>query len=227
MGALIPTQTPKPDPSDLYAVLGVARNVSVEHIRRAYKKAAHEHHPDRGGDVETFKAVKQAYEVLSDPERRQAYDATGIFEGADAVKVETAQSIVSARVQAIIQDQDVDLMYVDIVSYIKEQLQADINSCQKGLKTCKKSMKRLKKGRKRAKAGLIRHVFDENIKALEKAEQQIRDDSELLSLALKIAGTCGYEFDERPVPEGLLQTDSRGHIVFENNPAGWPPGFPP
>lgn len=65
---------------DHYAVLGVARDASADEIRSAYRKLARQHHPDvsaAANAAERFKEVTQAYEVLSDPEKRQRYDMFG------------------------------------------------------------------------------------------------------------------------------------------------------
>ena len=48
---------------ELYKLLGIERSASVSDIKRAYQRAALKHHPDKGGDVEMFKKVQQAYEV--------------------------------------------------------------------------------------------------------------------------------------------------------------------
>ena len=64
---------------DFYAILGVARNVSQEEIKRAYLEAAQRLHPDKNkaaGETEIFLDVQQAYETLSNPERRKKYDAS-------------------------------------------------------------------------------------------------------------------------------------------------------
>lgn len=61
----------------LYETLGVTKNASDDEIKKAYKKLAMKHHPDRGGDEETFKTVKEAYEHLSDPDMRARYDQFG------------------------------------------------------------------------------------------------------------------------------------------------------
>ena len=66
---------------DYYVVLGVARNASETEIKRAFRKLAMKYHPDRNqGDPEAeakFKQVKEAYDVLSDPQKRAAYDQFG------------------------------------------------------------------------------------------------------------------------------------------------------
>src|SRR5678815_2370579 len=72
---------------DYYDVLGVAKDASDEDIKKAYRKQAMKHHPDRNhgkGDEksskaseEKFKEAKEAYEMLSDPQKRAAYDRFG------------------------------------------------------------------------------------------------------------------------------------------------------
>jgi len=63
--------------ADLYGRLGVQRNSSTDEIKKAYRTLAKEKHPDRGGDVEEFKSIQEAHEVLTDDGRRRMYDATG------------------------------------------------------------------------------------------------------------------------------------------------------
>lgn len=63
---------------DYYKVLGVKSDASIDDIKRAYRRLAHEHHPDKGGgDDKKFKEVSSAYETLSDPEKRSMYDRYG------------------------------------------------------------------------------------------------------------------------------------------------------
>ncbi|GAB4231403.1 MAG: hypothetical protein Kow00109_03550 [Acidobacteriota bacterium] len=63
--------------SDYYRILGVSQDASREEIQRAFRRLAREHHPDAGGEAsgEQFRRIREAYEVLSDPQRRAAYDA--------------------------------------------------------------------------------------------------------------------------------------------------------
>jgi len=61
-----------------YQTLGVERNAPADEIKRAYRKLASQHHPDKGGDKTRFQEIQQAYDTLSDANRRAAYDNSGI-----------------------------------------------------------------------------------------------------------------------------------------------------
>lgn len=60
--------------SDHYATLGVQRGATPDEIKKAYRKMASVHHPDKGGDKAKFQSVQQAYDTLSDPQKRAQYD---------------------------------------------------------------------------------------------------------------------------------------------------------
>ena len=66
---------------DFYEVLGVNRDASDEDIKKSYRKLAMKYHPDRNPDnpksEEQFKEAKEAYEILSDPKKRAAFDQYG------------------------------------------------------------------------------------------------------------------------------------------------------
>lgn len=63
---------------DFYEVLGVGKNATADEIKKAYRRLAHKHHPDKGqGNDEKFKEINEAYQVLSDQEKKSQYDQYG------------------------------------------------------------------------------------------------------------------------------------------------------
>ena len=66
---------------DYYKVLGVAQGATEEEIKKAYRRLAHQHHPDKsGGNEQKFKEINEAYQVLSDRKKRETYDRFGTAE---------------------------------------------------------------------------------------------------------------------------------------------------
>ncbi|MFH0792344.1 MAG: molecular chaperone DnaJ [bacterium] len=65
-----------------YQTLGVSKGATADEIKKAYRKLAHQYHPDKGGDGNKFKEINEAYQVLSDASKKQQYDQYGqVFDG--------------------------------------------------------------------------------------------------------------------------------------------------
>jgi molecular chaperone DnaJ len=62
---------------DYYDILGVSKSANAEEIKTAFRKKAHEHHPDKGGDEAKFKELNEAYQVLGNEQKRKQYDQFG------------------------------------------------------------------------------------------------------------------------------------------------------
>ncbi len=62
---------------DYYDILGVSKSASADEIKTAFRKEAHKHHPDKGGDEAKFKELNEAYQVLGNEQKRKQYDQFG------------------------------------------------------------------------------------------------------------------------------------------------------
>jgi molecular chaperone DnaJ len=65
--------------ANYYDILGVKKDASADEVKKAFRRLARKHHPDAGGDEEKFKEINEAYEVLSDAEKRSQYDQYGQY----------------------------------------------------------------------------------------------------------------------------------------------------
>lgn len=65
------------DTTKFYTLLGIEKGADAGEIKKAFRKQAMQHHPDKGGDPEKFKEISKAYEILSDPDKKAIYDEAG------------------------------------------------------------------------------------------------------------------------------------------------------
>lgn len=119
---------------NLYDELGVSSDASDEEIKQRYRELAHEHHPDKGGDEEVFKRIKNAYEVLSDPIRRKEYDITGNVD--ISIRNDAIENIkrMIAQIVPNISDTDnlIDILNNEIIN-AKNSVNVDIQNCKRFL----------------------------------------------------------------------------------------------
>lgn len=88
-----------------YKELDVDVNATVDQIKQRYRNLAHLHHPDKGGDAEIFKRIKEAYEILINPLRRRKFDLTGEYTEDTTVNSE-ALGMISQFLQQVIYGMD-------------------------------------------------------------------------------------------------------------------------
>jgi len=66
------------DNKQLYDILGVEKDATMDQIKKAYRKLAIKNHPDKGGDAQKFQEIQNAYDILFDREKRETYDKHGL-----------------------------------------------------------------------------------------------------------------------------------------------------
>ncbi len=191
--------------ADLYQSLGVGKDASPDDIKRAHRQGVQQHHPDKGGDRDAFEAVQHAYVVLSDPERRSRYDATGDADTSPEQNemAEIAAMVIGAFDRAIGNAKD-RFAKVDIVDAMLELLLADHKRGEeanlliaKGKANMEDMRKRLgfdgETGRNLIDSTLLQRIRD----ADDQADSNLKTMSRLM-LAIEHVELYGWEVDPEP-----------------------------
>lgn len=199
---------------ELYKILEVIESASAAEIKKAHRRLAKEHHPDKGGDPEKFDKIQQAYEVLSDPERRAKYDETGEFEDEkDRSKQEFVSFVDQVIIPEIVKANALSFDLIGIASLSLEKSRNDAMN-QKVAATShrdqlQRSLKRIK--RKDDGVDLITQMITQKVDALNGLLDQI--DKALASLDRIQEELDKYEYDYEGDEDGrdiVKRTSDRG-----------------
>lgn len=148
---------------NLYDVLAIAKDATAEQIKKAYRKLAMKHHPDKGGDELQFKELSKAYSVLSDEDKRKRYDETGQVEEERDPFNEILASFISD-----LQD-NVDSLNTDIIDIAKKKIKKEIKEINLARIQTENKIKYLNFFLKRIKKDTESNVF--NLVTKSKIEQ--------------------------------------------------------
>ncbi len=181
-----------------YETLGVARDASPAEIKRAWRRASSAAHPDReGGSQERQQAINRAYEVLSDPDRRADYDATGEDRQKPSIDQEAHESLVQLLSGMLAAEGDLLTHAHAVVDQAREQLLSNVLARKNQVD--KLGSRRGKVRRKDNGAdNLVEHLIEARITALE-GEIRLLEHGLRVNAALKQA-LQAYESDPPPAP---------------------------
>lgn len=128
--------------TDLYSILGIAKDANQEQIKRAYRELAQKYHPDKNnGDKECeekFKEINEAYSILSDPNKRSQYDSPGMSAGGDPFYSVDMDNIFNQFFSYSTTHNNSPMRGSDIVSQLKLTLSEAIFGCKKDLEINRK-----------------------------------------------------------------------------------------
>lgn len=193
-----------------YDTLGVAKDASPEDIKAAYRRLAQRYHPDKNqgeaaaGAAAMFLDVQKASEVLSDPERRAQYDATGSDQRQPSLAVEAKAMLLTMFDRALAADGDAVANVAAQLREAKATMQAERSELQRAVAKMEK-----RSGRIKVKAGenLAQMLLDQAIKT--RRERIVFLDRGLLVQAEAVRTLENYEperMDPPPMPQGTFTT---------------------
>lgn len=171
---------------DFYTILGLEKGASADDIKKAFRKKAKENHPDReGGSDEMMSAINQAYGVLSDPEKRARYDATGAF-GEMPNMEQQAESLIMSMFSRCMASR----ITGSIVWQVKQGLFAEGESLKTQCQQLQNQKDMLLARRKTIKApgakNLAHMIVDQQVQSMDQMIQQKYEQIEIYAKALVI-----------------------------------------
>jgi len=202
---------------NLYDELGLPPDCTFDDIKRKYRTLAQQHHPDKGGDEDTFKKIKLAYEVLSDPARRSQYDSTGKIEEDVPIRVSALQELAGLVIHSI---PKINPDNGDLIAEMKRELNENISQTKNNIITCNSYIIKLNKILKKVnlkKEGdnFIKSVIEDQIKIREGELKNFNHRIEICKYMLGVLDNYYYGLDLSTLLEGVTPTD--WHPTKESN----------
>lgn len=192
------------DKRKLYRELAVEPDATPAEIDKAYRQRARTAHPDAGGTAEAFHALSHAYAILSDPDRRKAYDETG-FEGELTDDIVTrAMERIHALVASVLES-DLPFETVDLITPIRDTLtkqKADIGA---GIRKLERQAKRAEamaaRFRKREGDNIIRKVLERRAADTREQAEKTRREEAIFAKAIELLADYSFDFEPPPPPK--------------------------
>lgn len=207
----------------LYELLGVDPKAETAAIKKAYQKLAKVHHPDKGGDPEKFLELQEAFEVLSDAERRLRYDTTGRADKS-AVTPARVKNFIEQTIKTLIESKD-PMGYRDdpTTNNFRDQILGSLVAARKQIKDMKfATQRKIEKATRMVERFKTKEGFDPvgdalraNLKSLQGELRTHEDALELSQEVERVMRT--YEYEVGPEREGQERpgpTDRRSGLRY-------------
>lgn len=196
---------------NLYKILGVEKDASTYAIKVAYRLKSKEMHPDKGGTDEAFAELSQAYEVLSDPEKRAYYDETGKVRAAKQNEESHFIRFLHSVIQSILQNTSLhEITTSNMVEVFEECAEGGLKEIEKLIKMHTQRLEKLKEMKKRFKIshhtetiGGLSDYFNSQINAEEESLKRIDEEKTNINKIFETLKNITYEADEEDYDEAF------------------------
>ena len=183
-----------------YDTLGVKKDAKPDDIKRAYRRKAREVHPDKSnGNHDAMAELNNAFDVLSDPQRRLLYDSTG-EDRQRPIDEEVKSAILQAFHDGLARD------VADVLSHAKKLLEAKANQIKAERSKAAEAQKKLSKRRAKIKVNAGENLFhlliDQELNRIASGIAQCDRGLEVMTAALKLLD----EYKSSEKPEAVMQT---------------------
>jgi len=191
----------------LYDALGVGRDASQDDIKRAHRRKARDHHPDKpGGDKSKFQEIQLAYDTLGDEERRRRYDETGSASGPEAPDPIMAKlaMIIDGLIDQLLMDgmpietSDMRAHAIDALKTKIREIKAQKGQLERALGQARKLAKRFKRKRKAKAPDLILTTLARKERDISDAIAKVAEAIEIWGKAQEIFESYSYKFEAPP-----------------------------
>lgn len=186
-----------------YEVLGVAKNATMDEIKKAHRKLATKHHPDKGGETDAFQRIQHAFEILSDPERRKRFDEFGDASNPKDLKSQMLNEL--AGLMLVVIDQ-VDIERNDIVHVMKSRINNEISKGQQVMSNLGQQIQKREKVIKRltlkdAEGGqnVMLNMLEASIGEVRQRLSQVSEAIDRMAQMREILEEYQYKIDELPM----------------------------
>jgi curved DNA-binding protein CbpA len=181
----------------LYEILGVTAEASPAEVKAAHRRAVKMHHPDVGGDPHKFEQAQRAYLILSDPNRRERYDRTGLEDDPTGpTEEQLARSAVSSLIMQFVGGND-DPNTTDLIAEIRKVL-------LKQRETHSQNCTRKRLHHKDDSDETLSALLDERERDLNR--EQLKESAKILVIdqAARLLDGYSYRIDPNPVEEAQI-----------------------
>jgi curved DNA-binding protein CbpA len=191
---------------NLYDILGVMPDADADTIKKAYRREAMRHHPDRGGDKARAAAINDAYAVLSDPARREQYDRTGSTAPLQDIKAQARQTLaqlIDEVIESLDRGEDNDVRHNDPITAVRDQLAEHKRQNAAAQRKLERRIAQREEALRRLKHASGEGLLAEALRgAIARLRDEVRKVGQLQALIASVEGLLeGYSYEAEARPE--------------------------